>query len=160
MQHLAKLVHVVNQGCNYTRKYWSGRCNVVRWKTPEQCCYQGSTTIVEFTMLMSVVRSIVVRCWQKNNSCYNVVGAGADNIWWKKVVDGCQQRLNNDCWSWTTVNNGCWQQLVQQNIATSCRQHWSSCSFLRERVLIQIFVFCPTNFFWNQLFFKVDFNRN
>ena len=27
-----------------------------------QCCYQGSTTLVEFTMLMSIVRSIVVRC--------------------------------------------------------------------------------------------------
>ena len=37
----------------YTRKNWSGWCNVVRWTTPEQCCYQGSTTLVEFTMLMS-----------------------------------------------------------------------------------------------------------
>ena len=28
----------------------------------EQCCYQGLTTLVEFTVLMSIVRSIVVRC--------------------------------------------------------------------------------------------------
>ena len=49
----------------HTRKNWSGWCNVVRWTTPEQCCYQGSTTLVELTMLMSIVRSIVVRCWQR-----------------------------------------------------------------------------------------------
>ena len=28
----------------------------------KQCCYQDSTTLVELTMLMSIVRSIVVRC--------------------------------------------------------------------------------------------------
>ena len=28
----------------------------------EQCCYQGSTTLVEFTMLISIVVAIVVRC--------------------------------------------------------------------------------------------------
>ena len=49
----------------YTRKNWSGWCNVVRWTTPEQCCHQGSTTLVELTMLMSIVRSTVVRCWQR-----------------------------------------------------------------------------------------------
>ena len=48
----------------------------------------------------------------KNNSCYNVVGTWADNSWWNKVVDRCQQRLNNGCWTWTTVNNSCWQQLL------------------------------------------------
>ena len=123
-----------------------GWCNVVRWTTPEQCCYQGSTTLVELTMLMSIVRSIVVRSWQrtisvtmllsrfnntcwihnvdeycsmiscsmltKNNSCYNVVRTWADNSWWKKLVDRCQQWLYNGCWTWTTVNNGCWQQLL------------------------------------------------
>ena len=78
----------------------------------------------------------------ENNSCYNVVRTWADNSWWKKLVDRCQQWLNNGCWTWTTVNNGCWQQLltgcsttllnsVQHNIAASCWQHWSSCSFLR-----------------------------
>ena len=77
----------------------------------------------------------------ENNSCYNVVRTWADNSWWKKLVDRCQQWLNNGCWTWTTVNNGGWQQLltgwsttllnsVQHNIATSCWQHWSSCSFL------------------------------
>ena len=50
---------------NYTRKNWSGWCNVDRWTTPEQCCYQGSTTLVEFPVLMSIVWSIVVRCWQR-----------------------------------------------------------------------------------------------
>ena len=47
----------------------------------------------------------------KNNNCYNVVETWADNSWWKKLVDGCQQRSSNNCWTWTIVNNGCWQQL-------------------------------------------------
>ena len=79
----------------------------------------------------------------KNNNCHNVVGTKADDSWWNKLVDGCQQWLNNDCWTWTVA---CEQWLlttvvervqhnivdrVQHNIATSCWQHWSSCSFLR-----------------------------
>ena len=48
----------------------------------------------------------------KNNSCYNAVGTRADNSWRKKLVDRCQQWLNNGCWTWTAVNNGCWQQLL------------------------------------------------
>ena len=35
------------------------RCSLT---TPNQYCYQGSTTIVELTMLMSIVQSIVARC--------------------------------------------------------------------------------------------------
>ena len=31
----------------------------------ELCCYQGSTTLVEFTMVMSIVQSMVVRCRQR-----------------------------------------------------------------------------------------------
>ena len=37
-------------------------------------CYEGSTTLVELTMLTSIVRSIVVRCRQRAcNSCYSVL---------------------------------------------------------------------------------------
>ena len=32
---------------------------------PELCCYQGSTTLVEFTVVMSIVQSMVVRCRQR-----------------------------------------------------------------------------------------------
>ena len=57
----------------------------------------------------------------KSNNCYNVVGTRADNGWWKKLVDRCQQWWNNDCWTWTTVNNDCSQQLLT-GCSTTMRQ--------------------------------------
>ena len=69
----------------------------------------------------------------KNNSCYNALGTRADNSGWKKLVDGCQQRLNNDCWTWITVNNGCWQQLL-----TGCSTLWTWCSITLQQVVDSI----------------------
>ena len=121
----------------YTHKNWSGWCNVVRWTMPEQCCYQGSTTFVELTMLTSIVRSIVVWCWQRTIVVTMLLEHELAIVGEKSLLNV----VNNGCWTWTTVNNGCWQQLltgcsttllnsVQHNIATSCWQHSSSCSFL------------------------------
>ena len=33
----------------------------------------------------------------KNNNCYNVVGARADNSWWNKLADGCQNNVVQCC---------------------------------------------------------------
>ena len=126
-------------GADYARKNWSGWCNVVLWTTPEQCCYQGSTTLVELTVLMSIVRSIVVRCWQRTIFVTMLLEQELAIVDEKSLLIV----VNND---WTMVvegeqlNNGCWQQLtdrvqhdivdsVQHNTATSCWHHWSSCSF-------------------------------
>ena len=78
----------------------------------------------------------------KNNGCYNVIGTRADNSWWKKLVDRCQQWLINDCWTWTTltVNNGCWQQLLtgcSTTLLTGCSTH----VFKRLKAL---FFFCKS----------------
>ena len=57
-----------------------------------------------------------------NNSCYNVVGTRVDNSSWKKL-DVCQ-RLNNDCWTWTIVNNGLLTTVVDrvQHASTTLQQ--------------------------------------
>ena len=115
----SNLQNVLNTGVfvSYTRKNWSAWCKVVRWTTPEQCCYQGSTTLVEFTVLMSIVWSIVVQCWQRTivvtmlleheltivdeKSLLIVV-----NNDWTMVVE-CEQL-------WTmVVDNICWQGAAQ-----------------------------------------------
>ena len=106
----------------------------IRWTTPEQCCYQGSTTLVEFTMLMSIVRSIVVWCWQRTivvtmlleheltivdeKSLLIVV-----NNDWTMVVE-CEQL-------WTmVVDNSCWQGEAQH-----C---WTVCSTTLQQVVDNI----------------------
>ena len=110
------------------------RLMVVLWATPEQCCYQGSTTLVEFTMLMSIVRSIVVWCWQRaivvtmsleqeptiadEKSLLIVV-----NNDWTMVVE--RERL------WTmVVDNSCWQGAAQH-----C---WTVCSKTLQQVVDNI----------------------
>ena len=131
----------------YTRKNSSGWCNIVRWTTPKQCHYQGSTTLVELTMLMSIVRSIVVRCWQRT---IIVVGTRADNSWWKKLVDGCQQWLNNNCWPWTTVNNGCWRQLLRECSTTLLTGQAQHCNKLLT-TLIKLFILTRVDLSYNDV---------
>ena len=113
---------------SYTRKNWSGWCDVIRWTMPEQCCYQVSTTLVEFTMLISIVVAIVVRCWQRTIVVtmlleHELTIVDEKSLW--MVVNNDWTMIFEREQLWTIVGR------VQHNIATSCCQHWSSCSFLR-----------------------------
>ena len=124
----------------YTRKNWSGWCNVVRWTTPEQC-YQDSTTLVELTVLMSSGRSIVVRCWQRTivvtmlleheltivdeKSLLIVV----NNDWTMVVDNSCWQGAAQHCW--TVCSTTCWtvcSTTLQQFVANIDQVHFCACS--------------------------------
>ena len=112
------------------------RCSV-GWTTPEQCCYQGSTTLDELTMLMSIVRSIVVRCWQRTIVVTMLLEQEST------IVDEIKQLnllivVNND-WTivvefeqlWTmAVDNSCWQGAAQH-----C---WTVCSTTLQQVVDSI----------------------
>ena len=123
----------------YTRKNSSRWCNIVCWTTPKQCCYQGSTTLVELTMLMSIVRSIVARCWQRTIIVTMLLEQELT------IVDGKSSLMvvNND-WTmiaereqlWTiVVDNSCWQGAAQQ-----CWQGAAHCSKLLT-TFVKLFIF-------------------
>ena len=77
----------------------------------------GSTTLVEFTMLMSIVRSIVVRCWQRTIVVTMLLKHELTIVEEKSLL----MVVNND-WTmivereqlWTmVVDNSCWQGEAQ-----------------------------------------------
>ena len=101
----------------YPLKNWSAWCNVVRWTTLEQSRYQDSTTLVECTMLMSIVRLIVVRCWQRTVVVTMLLEHEPTIVDEKSLL----MVVNND-WTmivereqlWTmVVVNCCWQGAAQ-----------------------------------------------
>ena len=130
---------------NCTRKNWSGWCNVVRWTMPEQCCYQGSTTLVEFTVLMSIVLSIVVRCWQRTivvtmllEQELTIVDEKA--CWWLSTMIEQWLLTVNNCEQWllTVVDNSCWESAAQhcwQGAAQHCNKLLTT--------LVRVFIFAP-----------------
>ena len=126
----------------YTRKNSPGWCNVVPWTTPELCCYRGSRTFVELTMLMKIVWSIVVWCWQRTIVVTMLLEQESTIVDEKSLL----VVVNND-WTmvvereqlWTmVVNNSCWQGAAQ-HCSTVCSTTLqqvidniaSSCSFFR-----------------------------
>ena len=96
---------------DYTRKNWwvrlRPRCSLNNARTILSSRFNNTCWIYNADEYCSINS-----CWilTNNNSCYNVVETGADNILWNKLVNSCQQWLSNDCWPWTTANNGCWQR--------------------------------------------------
>ena len=80
-------------------------------------------------MLMSIVRSIVVRCWQRTIAVTMlIVRTWADNSWWKKLVEQTmieQWLLNvNNCEQWllTTVVDRVQHNIVWQCAAQHCNK--------------------------------------
>ena len=115
---------------SYTRKNSSGWCNIVRWTMPKQCCYQGSTTLVELIMLMSIVRAIVVRCWQRTIIATMLLEQEPT------IVDGKSLLIvvNND---WTmVVDRSCWLAAAQH-----CWQGGAQHCNTLLTTLIELFIF-------------------
>ena len=121
--HAQKLIRLM-QHCSLNNAY------IVRWTMPKQCCYQGSTTLVKLTMLMSIARSIVVRCWQRTIIATMLLKQEPTIVdgkacWWLSTMIEQWLLTVNNCEQWllTTVVDR-----VHHNIVDGAAQ---GCSLLR-----------------------------